>query len=63
MHACTTAQSQMVMWTLFTPPKLSIDEVKFQWKSQFHGWISYMLDWKNQFNDFASVRKQQCENL
>uniref|UniRef100_A0A8C1QUR7 Acetylcholinesterase tetramerisation domain-containing protein n=1 Tax=Cyprinus carpio TaxID=7962 RepID=A0A8C1QUR7_CYPCA len=29
----------------------------------FHGWISYMLDWKNQFNDYASVRKQQCENL
>uniref|UniRef100_A0A672PVQ2 Acetylcholinesterase tetramerisation domain-containing protein n=1 Tax=Sinocyclocheilus grahami TaxID=75366 RepID=A0A672PVQ2_SINGR len=38
---------------------VSIDEVEFQWKSQFHRWHSYMLDWKNQFNDYASVKKQQ----
>ncbi len=41
----------------------SIDEVEFQWKSQFHRWRSYMLDWKNQFNDYASVKKQPCEDL
>lgn len=49
--------------SLFFSAVVSIDEVEFQWKSQFHRWVSYMLDWKNQFNDYASVKKQQCENL
>uniref|UniRef100_A0A8B9GRC0 Acetylcholinesterase tetramerisation domain-containing protein n=1 Tax=Astyanax mexicanus TaxID=7994 RepID=A0A8B9GRC0_ASTMX len=47
----------------FSSPVVSIDEVELQWKTQFHRWLSYMLDWKNQFNDYSSVKKQQCENL
>ncbi|XP_067275694.1 cholinesterase-like isoform X2 [Pseudorasbora parva] len=58
---------QCKFWDSFLPKlqyvTVSIDEVEFQWKSQFHRWLSYMLDWKNQFNDYASVKKQQCENL
>ncbi|XP_052437558.1 cholinesterase-like isoform X1 [Carassius gibelio] len=58
---------QCKFWDSFLPKlqyvTVSIDEVEFQWKSQFHRWRSYMLDWKNQFNDYASVKKQQCEDL
>ncbi len=35
----------------------SIDEVEIQWKSQFHRWRSYMLDWKNQFNGLCLCQK------
>ncbi|XP_036441524.1 cholinesterase-like [Colossoma macropomum] len=58
---------QCKFWDSFLPKlqhvTVSIDEVEFQWKTQFHRWLSYMLDWKNQFNDYSSVKKQQCENL
>ncbi|XP_017559630.1 cholinesterase-like [Pygocentrus nattereri] len=58
---------QCKFWDSFLPKlqhvTVSIDDVEFQWKTQFHRWLSYMLDWKNQFNDYSSVKKQQCENL
>ncbi|XP_076845384.1 cholinesterase-like [Brachyhypopomus gauderio] len=58
---------QCKFWDSFLPKlqhvTVSIDEVELQWKSQFHRWLSYMLDWKNQFNDYSSVKKHQCENL
>ncbi|XP_022521724.2 cholinesterase [Astyanax mexicanus] len=58
---------QCKFWNSFLPKlqhvTVSIDEVELQWKTQFHRWLSYMLDWKNQFNDYSSVKKQQCENL
>ncbi|XP_066541724.1 cholinesterase-like [Hoplias malabaricus] len=58
---------QCKFWDSFLPKlqhvTVSIDEVELQWKTQFHRWLSYMLDWKNQFNDYSSVKKQQCENL
>ncbi|XP_036393429.1 cholinesterase-like [Megalops cyprinoides] len=50
-------------WDSFLPKlqdmTVSIDKVELQWKTQFHRWLSYMLDWKNQFNDY-SLRKNQC---
>lgn len=42
-------------------PSAGIDDVELQWKTQFHRWLSYMLDWRNQFNDYNTVKNQQCE--
>ncbi|KAJ8410767.1 hypothetical protein AAFF_G00187240 [Aldrovandia affinis] len=54
---------QCKFWDSFLPKlqdmTVSIDEVELQWKTQFHRWLSYMLDWKNQFNDY-SLKKNQC---
>ncbi|XP_015216407.1 cholinesterase [Lepisosteus oculatus] len=52
-------------WNSFLPKLLAvtvdIEEAEQQWRTEFHRWYSYMLDWKNQFNDYNS-RQQQCED-
>ncbi|KAJ8256799.1 hypothetical protein COCON_G00189510 [Conger conger] len=54
---------QCKFWDSFLPKlqdmTVSIDKAELQWKTQFHRWLSYMLDWKNQFNDH-SLKKNQC---
>ncbi|XP_056419168.1 cholinesterase [Hyla sarda] len=40
----------------------NIDEVERQWKAEFHRWNNYMMDWKNQFNDYSS-KKESCTGL
>ncbi|XP_066565473.1 cholinesterase isoform X2 [Amia ocellicauda] len=64
IHRMLRAQ-QCKFWNSFFPKLLEItvdlDEAEQQWKTEFHRWYSYMLDWKNQFNDYNS-RKQQCES-
>ncbi|KAJ8368024.1 hypothetical protein SKAU_G00080520 [Synaphobranchus kaupii] len=54
---------QCKFWDSFLPKlqdmTVSIDKAELQWKTQFHRWLSYMLDWKNQFNDY-SLKKNQC---
>ncbi|XP_063061400.1 cholinesterase-like [Engraulis encrasicolus] len=56
---------QCKFWDNFLPKlqgfTVGIDEVELQWKTQFHRWLSYMLDWRNQFNDYGTVKKQRCE--
>ncbi|XP_028818345.1 cholinesterase-like [Denticeps clupeoides] len=64
-HQMLRAQ-QCKFWDSFLPKlqdfTVGIDEVELQWKTQFHRWLSYMLDWKNQFNEYNSARKKQCES-
>ncbi|XP_030621090.1 cholinesterase-like [Chanos chanos] len=57
---------QCKFWGSFLPKlqevTVSFDEVESHWRAQFHRWLSYMLDWKNQFNDYSSVKKQHCQS-
>lgn len=53
-------------WTQFFPKVLemtgNIDEAEQEWKAGFYRWSSYMMDWKNQFNDYTS-KKESCMGL
>lgn len=40
----------------------NIDETEQEWKAGFHRWSNYMMDWKNQFNDYTS-KKESCMGL
>lgn len=40
----------------------SIDEAEREWKAGFHRWNNYLMDWKNQFNDYTS-KKESCAGL
>lgn len=40
----------------------NIDEAEQEWKAGFHRWNNYMMDWKNQFNDYTS-KKESCAGL
>lgn len=40
----------------------NIDEAERKWKAGFLRWNNYMMDWKNQFNDYTSNR-QSCTGL
>ncbi|XP_040205233.1 cholinesterase [Rana temporaria] len=57
---------QCRFWNKFYPKILqitgNIDEVEQQWKAEFHRWNNYMMDWKNQFNDYSS-KKESCTGL
>ncbi|XP_053316772.1 cholinesterase [Spea bombifrons] len=57
---------QCRFWNKFYPKVLqitgNIDEVEQQWKAEFHRWNNYMMDWKNQFNDYSS-KKESCTGL
>lgn len=57
---------QCRFWTLFFPQVLemtgNIDEAEREWKAGFHRWNNYMMDWKNQFNDYTS-KKESCAAL
>ncbi|KAM4694527.1 cholinesterase isoform 1-T3 [Discoglossus pictus] len=57
---------QCRFWNKFYPKVLqitgNIDEVERQWKAEFHRWNNYMMDWKNQFNDYSS-KKESCAGL
>ncbi|XP_053455875.1 cholinesterase isoform X1 [Nycticebus coucang] len=57
---------QCRFWTLFFPKVLemtgNIDEAEQEWKAGFHRWSNYMMDWKNQFNDYTS-KKESCVGL
>ncbi|XP_036302117.1 cholinesterase isoform X2 [Pipistrellus kuhlii] len=57
---------QCRFWTLFFPKVLemtgNIDEAEQEWKAGFHRWNNYMMDWKNQFNDYTS-KKESCAGL
>ncbi|XP_040284110.1 cholinesterase isoform X1 [Bufo bufo] len=57
---------QCRFWNKFYPNILqitgNIDEVEQQWKDEFHRWNNYMMDWKNQFNDYSS-KKESCTGL
>ncbi|XP_041919797.1 cholinesterase-like isoform X1 [Alosa sapidissima] len=50
---------QCKFWDSFLPKlqrsTAGIDEVESQWKTQFHRWLSYMLDWRKISKD------QQCD--
>ena len=35
----------------------NIDEAEREWKAGFHRWNNYMMDWKNQFNDYTSKKE------
>lgn len=57
---------QCQFWKLFFPKVLemtgNIDETEQEWKAGFHRWSNYMMDWKNQFNDYTS-KKESCMGL
>lgn len=57
---------QCRFWTMFFPKVLemteNIDETEQEWKAGFHRWNNYMMDWKNQFNDYTS-KKESCAAL
>ncbi|XP_054436278.1 cholinesterase isoform X2 [Pteronotus mesoamericanus] len=57
---------QCRFWTLFFPKVLeitgNIDEAEQEWKAGFHRWSNYMMDWKNQFNDYTS-KKESCADF
>ncbi|XP_075720145.1 cholinesterase [Rhinoderma darwinii] len=57
---------QCRFWNKFYPKILqiteNIDEVERQWKAEFHRWNNYMMDWKNQFNDYSN-KKESCTGL
>lgn len=57
---------QCRFWKLFFPKVLemtgNIDEAEQEWKAGFHRWSNYMMDWKNQFNDYTS-KKESCMGL
>ncbi|XP_072474661.1 cholinesterase isoform X1 [Notamacropus eugenii] len=65
IHAKLRAQ-QCRFWKIFFPKVLemsgNIDEAEREWKAGFHRWNSYMMDWRNQFNDYTSKR-QNCAGL
>ncbi|XP_015677101.1 cholinesterase [Protobothrops mucrosquamatus] len=53
-------------WNILFPKVLemteNIDEAEQKWKAGFLRWNNYMMDWKNQFNDYTSNR-QSCTGL
>ncbi|KAM7331306.1 hypothetical protein ACRRTK_010495 [Alexandromys fortis] len=57
---------QCRFWKQFFPKVLemtgNIDETEQEWKAGFHRWSNYMMDWKNQFNDYTS-KKESCMGL
>ncbi|XP_014372976.1 cholinesterase isoform X1 [Alligator sinensis] len=57
---------QCRFWNIFFPKVLemtgNIDEAEQEWKAGFHRWNNYMMDWKNQFNDYTS-KKESCGSL
>nr|XP_005299261.1 cholinesterase [Chrysemys picta bellii] len=57
---------QCRFWNVFFPKVLemtgNIDEAEREWKAGFHRWNNYMMDWKNQFNDYTS-KKESCAGL
>ncbi|XP_027731960.1 cholinesterase [Vombatus ursinus] len=65
IHAKLRAQ-QCRFWKSFFPKVLdmsgNIDEAEREWKAGFRRWNSYMMDWRNQFNDYTSKR-QSCAGL
>ncbi|XP_020844468.1 cholinesterase [Phascolarctos cinereus] len=65
IHAKLRAQ-QCRFWKSFFPKVLemsgNIDEAEREWKAGFRRWNSYMMDWRNQFNDYTSKR-QSCSGL
>uniref|UniRef100_A0A8D0GXD4 Carboxylic ester hydrolase n=1 Tax=Sphenodon punctatus TaxID=8508 RepID=A0A8D0GXD4_SPHPU len=54
---------QCRFWNIFFPKVLemteNIDEAEQEWKAGFHRWNNYMMEWKNQFNDYTS-KKESC---
>ncbi|XP_051839083.1 cholinesterase [Antechinus flavipes] len=65
IHAKLRAQ-QCRFWKTFFPKVLemsgNIDEVEHEWKAGFRRWNSYMMDWRNQFNDYTRKR-ERCAGL
>ncbi|XP_049630412.1 cholinesterase [Suncus etruscus] len=57
---------QCRFWTHFFPKVLeitgNINEAEQEWRAGFHRWNNYMMDWKNQFNDYTS-KKEGCASL
>uniref|UniRef100_A0ABI7WUR2 Carboxylic ester hydrolase n=1 Tax=Felis catus TaxID=9685 RepID=A0ABI7WUR2_FELCA len=57
---------QCRFWTLFFPKVLemtgNIDEAEREWRAGFYRWNNYMMDWKNQFNDYTS-KKESCADF
>lgn len=57
---------QCRFWNIFFPKVLemtgNIDEAEQEWKAGFLRWNNYMMDWKNQFNDYTS-KKESCTGL
>lgn len=57
---------QCQFWKLFFPKVLemtgNIDETEQEWKAGLHRWSNYMMDWRNQFNDYTS-KKESCMGL
>ncbi|XP_056663285.1 cholinesterase isoform X1 [Monodelphis domestica] len=57
---------QCRFWKTFFPKVLemsgNIDEAEREWKAGFRRWNSYMMDWRNQFNDYTSKR-ENCAGL
>ncbi|ETE60143.1 hypothetical protein L345_14118, partial [Ophiophagus hannah] len=49
-------------WNILFPKFLemaeNIDEAEREWKAGFLRWNNYMMDWKNQFNDYTRVREE-----
>ncbi|XP_074046957.1 cholinesterase [Macrotis lagotis] len=65
IHTKLRAQ-QCRFWKTFFPKVLemsgNIDEAEREWKAGFRRWNSYMMDWRNQFNDYTSKR-ESCADL
>ncbi|XP_077204619.1 cholinesterase [Paroedura picta] len=65
IHRKLRAQ-QCRFWDIFFPEVLemtgNIDEAEREWEAGFLRWNNYMMDWKNQFNDYTS-RKEGCAGL
>uniref|UniRef100_A0ABM5G3N0 Carboxylic ester hydrolase n=1 Tax=Pogona vitticeps TaxID=103695 RepID=A0ABM5G3N0_9SAUR len=57
---------QCRFWNIFFPKVLemtgNIDEAEREWKAGILRWNNYMMDWKNQFNEYTSKR-ESCSGL
>nr|XP_060623561.1 cholinesterase [Anolis sagrei ordinatus] len=57
---------QCRFWNIFFPKVLemteTIDEAEQEWKAGILRWNNYMMDWKNQFNEYTSKR-ESCSSL
>ncbi|XP_070609668.1 cholinesterase isoform X2 [Erythrolamprus reginae] len=43
-----------ILYPKFLEMKENIDEAEREWKAGFLRWNNYMMDWKNQFNDYTN---------
>nr|XP_046172145.1 cholinesterase-like isoform X1 [Oncorhynchus gorbuscha]XP_046172146.1 cholinesterase-like isoform X1 [Oncorhynchus gorbuscha]XP_046172147.1 cholinesterase-like isoform X1 [Oncorhynchus gorbuscha] len=64
------AAHQCQFWNNFLPKlqevTVSVGELEQQWRNHFHRWMSYMLEWKNDYSDHSlsspeGQKQQDCD--